>query len=79
VLKHAPGAEVDVRLAVRDGELDVEVRDRGARSRPTLADTGAGLGLAGLEERVAAAGGRLDAGPAPGGGWRVHARLPVSP
>ena len=64
-LKHAPGADVQVRLVVRDGVLEIEVRDGGARARPTLADTGAGLGLNGLRERVTAAGGRLDAAPAP--------------
>ena len=30
-------------------------------------------------ERVAALGGRLDAGPREEGGWRVHARLPLRP
>ena len=76
-LKHAPGADVDVRLEHDDGGLEIEVRDRGGTSRPTLAETGAGLGLAGLRERVEDAGGRLDAGPLPAGGWRVHARLPL--
>ena len=48
-----------------------------ARARgPTLADTGAGLGLAGLRERVAAARRAAHAGPVPDGGWRLHARLP---
>ena len=63
-------------LAVRDGGLEIDLRDRGSRARPALADTGAGLGLAGLRERVAAAGGQLTAGPVPDGGWRLHARLP---
>ena len=31
-----------------------------------------------MRERAAALGGTLDAGPADAGGWRVHARLPVS-
>ena len=75
-LKHAPGSDLDVGLAVRDGGLEIDLRDRGSSARPTLADTGAGLGLAGLRERVAAAGGQLTAGPVPDGGWRLHARLP---
>ncbi len=46
---------------------------------PTLAETGAGLGLAGLRERADAAGGRLAAGPAADGGWEVRATLPRTP
>ncbi|WP_327166446.1 sensor histidine kinase [Streptomyces zaomyceticus] len=36
-----------------------------------------GSGLRGLRERLAAAGGTLDSGPAPRGGFRVTAELPV--
>jgi signal transduction histidine kinase len=39
--------------------------------------TGAGVGLRGMRERVAALGGSLEAGPADGGGFRVHARIPL--
>ncbi|HEV3497282.1 MAG TPA: ATP-binding protein [Actinomycetes bacterium] len=38
--------------------------------------TGPGSGIAGMRKRVVAAGGELDAGPRPGGGVQVTARLP---
>jgi len=74
-MKHAAGSAVTVRLAVRDGGLEVEVRDTGA-ARPAPALSGAGLGLTGMRERVEAVGGRLEAGPV-GSGWRVRARFPT--
>ena len=35
-------------------------------------------GVLPVSERIAALGGKLDAGPAQSGGWRIHARLPLS-
>jgi len=45
------------------------------RRRPAAAPAAGGHGLAGMAERAASYGGRVDAGPAPGTGWRVRARL----
>jgi signal transduction histidine kinase len=60
--KHAPGAEVDVRVdgAPSDG-LRVRVTNQLTAMRTEL--PGAGAGLVGLRERVTLAGGRLDHGP----------------
>ncbi|MGW6390090.1 ATP-binding protein [Streptomyces sp. NPDC055103] len=56
------------------------------RVRLTVTDDGRGpaqgppgSGLRGLRERVAAAGGTLESGPAPKGGFRVAAELPAEP
>lgn len=76
-MKHAAGSVVRVRLAVRSGALEIDVRDDGAVVRSPLAASGLGLGLAGMRERVEALGGGLDAGPRADGGWRLQARLPL--
>lgn len=76
VRKHAgPAASAEVVLGWDGGSLQVEVADdgRGAATRPD----GRGLGLAGIRERVAVHGGTVDAGPRPGGGFAVSARIPV--
>jgi signal transduction histidine kinase len=80
VLKHAGPARVRVGLDFTDG-LDISVTDdgRGAAANLNAARVpGAGRGISGMSERAAAAGGELTAGPRPGGGFRVHARIPVS-
>jgi signal transduction histidine kinase len=67
--RHAPGASVTVTVAADRIEVVNE-----AVARPG-GSTGTGQGLIGLDERVRLAGGRLDAGPRPGGGWAVTADL----
>ncbi len=76
-LRHAgPGARVTVRLGVEHDELRIEVVDDGVgRSSWT---EGSGRGLAGMRERAQLLGGRLEAGPAEEGGFRVRAVLPLT-
>jgi signal transduction histidine kinase len=76
-MKHAAGSDILVRLGVDARALEVEVRDRGSAAPSPLVASGAGLGLAGMRERVEALGGVLEAGPVDAGGWRLRARLPL--
>jgi signal transduction histidine kinase len=76
VHKHARGAAACVRVSGGAGRgLSVEVTNRPPVSPDSLLP-GAGLGLVGLAERVTLAGGVLDVGALPDGGWRVAARMP---
>src|SRR5262249_11689830 len=74
-LKHAgAGARATVRLAYLPGELRVDIDDDGAGAA-AAAPAGPGGGLAGMRERIGGAAGVVRAGPRPGGGWTVSARL----
>jgi signal transduction histidine kinase len=74
-LKHAGRARAVVRVAYGPDVLEVEVTDDGAGAASGNG-AGGGHGLLGIRERVALVGGELDAGPLPGGGFVVRARLP---
>ena len=75
-LKYAGQAPTEVLLTYTRTELALEIRDEG-RDYPRFDEPGTGHGLAGMRERVALYGGRLEAGPRPGGGFLVHAWLPL--
>lgn len=75
--KHAPGAQVRVRIGCEADGVHLEVVNGPARARPFELPS-AGYGLIGLEERVRLLGGSLSAGPH-AGGFRVRAFLPHSP
>lgn len=75
--RHAAGSTAAVRIARADGHLLVEVEDNGGARAASLAATGSGHGIAGMTERAEALGGTMAAGPRPGGGFSVRARLPL--
>jgi signal transduction histidine kinase len=75
VLKHARGARATVVLHHTEATVELSVRDDG-RDTP---GPGLGHGLIGMRERVALYGGTLSAGPRGGGGFAVHAVLPLDP
>jgi signal transduction histidine kinase len=78
VRKHAGRtATATVRISYRPRELVVDVTDDGRGAATSLAGAGSGQGLIGMRERVEIYGGELASGPRPGGGFTVHAVLPI--
>ncbi|WP_328722648.1 sensor histidine kinase [Streptomyces sp. NBC_00247] len=74
VVRHADARSCLVRIDSREAEIVLEITDGGRG--PGNAST-AGYGLAGMRERVALLHGEFTAGPRPGGGFHVAARLPL--
>ncbi|MEU3252288.1 histidine kinase [Streptomyces sp. NPDC006997] len=82
VLKHSgPGTRAEVRLDDTGDGIAIEVLDDGhgaaVRSVSGAHEGLPGHGVVGMRERALLLGGGLDAGPRPGGGFRLAARLPV--
>lgn len=69
ILRHSDARRVRVSVTSQA----VEIVDDGTASFAP----GAGNGLAGLRERLTQVGGRLDAGPVDGGGFRLYAEVPA--
>ena len=76
VTRHAGPATAIVRVAYAERDLAIQVDDDGSGPPPDP-HAGSGKGIIGMHERAAALGGELQAGPRPGGGFRVRARLPL--
>jgi signal transduction histidine kinase len=78
-LQHAgDGARAKVLLRWSDDQLELDISDTGQGLTAAVPDHDGplGQGLVGMRERVALCGGNLQAGPRPGGGFRVHATIP---
>ncbi len=78
VMRHAGPATASVLVdRVGDG-LNIRVEDDGRGASVGVDGAGpTGHGLSGMRERALALGGTVEAGPRPGGGFRVRAWLPV--
>ncbi|MFF9869204.1 sensor histidine kinase [Streptomyces sp. NPDC013953] len=82
--KHGgPDVGASVRLVYFDDGLGLLVEDDGRGATQELYQDGGadgrGHGLIGMRERIGMVGGTLDAGPRPGGGFRISALLPLKP
>jgi signal transduction histidine kinase len=77
ILKHAGPAHAEVAVTCAGDAVTIEVTDDGTGPPASPAHPG-GHGLAGMRERAAILGGELAAGPRPGGGFAVQARLPLT-
>lgn len=77
VVRHAHASAASVQVDHHDGRVEVAVRDDGSGSD---GDEGMkpGHGIAGMQERAGALGGKLTAGALSGGGFLVTASLPVA-
>jgi signal transduction histidine kinase len=75
-LKHAAHARVTVQVTCGTAAIDVAVEDDGPGRRANGMTPG--YGLAGMRERAALFGGTFTAGNRAGGGFEVHAHLPLS-
>lgn len=76
VIRHAGAGRAVVSLEHRPADLLITVTDDGRPGARAAGEAG-GRGLIGLRERIGLYRGELDAGPRPGGGWQVRARIPV--
>jgi signal transduction histidine kinase len=74
VLRHAGAARIECAVDYGATAVDLQVTDDGTGSVP---NGSGGHGLVGMRERVAVYGGAVEAGPRPGGGWSVHAVVPI--
>ncbi len=93
VIRHVGPTRVTVALKYGTDVLEVRVTDEGGRDAsgdgaggprpPAGMGNGSpaqpGRGIVGMRERCGLLGGELTAGPRPGGGFEVKARLPLAP
>jgi len=77
VARHSDRPDATVRIRTDADALSVEVLDEGTGRRSAAEWPSGGNGIAGMKERAASVGGQLAAGPRPGRGFAVRARLPL--
>jgi two-component system sensor histidine kinase DesK len=80
VVRHSRATTAEVSVRSEPGRALAEIVDDGSKGDgvPPGGATGRGAGLRGLGERVDLVGGEIEAGAAPGGGFRLRVVVPVS-
>lgn len=71
-----PDVSAKVVIDYGDDQLDVLILDDGRGVSADIGD-GVGNGIIGMRERIGMLGGELSAGPHAGGGYEVHATIPI--
>jgi signal transduction histidine kinase len=77
VVRHAPGARVEVRAELIDHSIALSVENSAPAGSAAVLPAKGGHGIIGMRERAALLGGTMNAGPTTGGGYRVLAILPL--
>jgi signal transduction histidine kinase len=78
-LRHSEATRARVTVRCEARAVLLEVRDDGPARAVGRVGSSAHRGIVGMRERAQLLGGTLDAGPLPGGGFRVRADLPLEP
>lgn len=75
--KHAPGAPIDVTIAVDQDRLEVTVGNGAATDSAPIPGLGLGWGLRGIRERIELLQGTLSTQERPSGGWQLSFSIPT--
>jgi two-component system sensor histidine kinase DesK len=78
-VRHSGARRLRIRIDRDTAWATADVIDDGKGQATGADEASAGGGLRGLAERISALGGRFEAGPAAGGGFRLAVRLPLDP
>jgi len=78
IARHADATQVDIRLAMEDGRLSLEVHDNGLGISEEQLSASGTLGILGMRERALLLGGEFLITGAPDLGTRVVVRIPLS-
>ncbi|MGI9119247.1 MAG: sensor histidine kinase [Acidimicrobiales bacterium] len=77
VVRHSGARTCEIDVAIEGDAVTAEIRDDGRGPTQNPDATVGGSGLHGLAERMAMAGGWLDSGDRPGGGFTLVASVPL--
>jgi signal transduction histidine kinase len=78
-VKYSGQKHFEVRLQEVSGDIELQVRDEGVGFDATLTQSGGGLGLVSMAERIHQVNGTLTIDSHPNAGTRIRARVPLTP